>query len=166
MSSGARGQGCGRAALRAIVPSCAVLLLCAAFDFSVAQTSDSPFLSSASSWDINGDGIYTCDEWKLFINKIFDKADKNHDGYVDAKEFKAIQDADPVFRDADLSYFDDNRDGRLNRGEFVDKPSPFFLRYDKNHDCRVTPDELAGSSAGSEKPNARPRPAGRGSSLR
>ncbi len=36
-----------------------------------------------------------------------------------------------MFKDADLGYFDDNRDGRVSRGKFVDKPNPLFARYDK-----------------------------------
>lgn len=153
--------------MRAIVSGCAAsLLLCAASALSVAQTTDTnPLLSSAPSWDLNDDGIYTCDEWKAFVNKIFDRADKNHDGYVDAQEFKTIKNADPLFRDADLGYFDNDHDGRSRR-EFVDKPSPFFLRYDKNSDCRVTPDEIKGTPASVEKSGANPHGRGRGSGLR
>jgi len=118
----------GKIQIRAIVSGCAALLLCTVSGFSLAQTTDiNPLLSSAPSWDLNGDGIYTCDEWKVFVNKIFDRADKNHDGHVDAQEFKTIKNADPLFRDADLGYFDDDHDGRLNRREFVDKPSPILF---------------------------------------
>ena len=75
----------GKIQIRAIVSGCAALLLCTVSGFSLAQTTDiNPLLSSAPSWDLNGDGIYTCDEWKVFVNKIFDRADKNHDGHVDA----------------------------------------------------------------------------------
>lgn len=157
----------GKIQIRAIVSGCAALLLCTVSGFSLAQTTDiNPLLSSAPSWDLNGDGIYTCDEWKVFVNKIFDRADKNHDGHVDAQEFKTIKNADPLFRDADLGYFDDDHDGRLSRREFVDKPSPFFLRYDKNSDCRVTPDELKGASTGGEKTGTSPHGRGRGGGLR
>ena len=154
--------------MRAIVSGCAAsLLLCTASGFGAAQTTDTnPLLSSATSWDLNGDGIYTCDEWKVFVSKIFDRADQNHDGYVNAQEFKTIQDANPLFKDADFSYFDENHDGRISRSEFVDKPSPFFVRYDKNHDCRVTPDEIKGTSASVERSGASPHGRGRGSGLR
>jgi len=145
----------------------ASLLLCTPSGFGAAQTTDvDPLLSSAHSWDLNGDGIYTCDEWKVFVNKVFDRADKNHDGHVDAQEFKTIKNADPLFRDADLGYFDEDHDGRLSRREFVDKPSPFFLRFDKNGDCRVTPDELKGASAEGEKTGAGSHRHGRGGGLR
>jgi hypothetical protein len=54
--------------------------------------------------------------------------------------------ADAIFKDADPGYFDNNRDGRLSRGEFVDKPNPLFARYDKKGTCRVTLDDIANAS--------------------
>jgi hypothetical protein len=100
--------------------------------------------STAPEWDINHDGVYTCEEWKIYVTTLFTKADRNHDGYLTADEFAVIKRADPLFADADLAYFDDNKDGRVSRDEFINKPSPFFLRFDLNHDCKVTQDELAG----------------------
>lgn len=101
----------------------------------------------ANEWDANHDQVFTCEEWKKYVTDLFNKADRNRDGYVDAKEFKLIQETAPQFRDAGLGYFDDNGDGRLSRSEFVDKPNPFFLRYDRNHDCKVTLDEIMAVSA-------------------
>jgi hypothetical protein len=31
-------------------------------------------------WDTNHDGIYTCDEWKSFLDRIFTSADRNRGG--------------------------------------------------------------------------------------
>jgi hypothetical protein len=102
-----------------------------------------PYLTWASVWgDREGRGVYTCEEWKRYVGKLFDQADRNHDGFVDAKEFESIRKADPMFKDADIGYFDDNRDGRLSRAEFVNQPNPFFARYDKKGSCRVTLDEI------------------------
>jgi hypothetical protein len=64
---------------------------------------------------------------------------------------EAIRKAHAMFKDADLGYFDDNRDGRLSRGEFVDKPNPLFARYDKKGTCRVTLDDIANASEKSSK---------------
>ena len=98
----------------------------------------------ASTWgDTGHTGVYTCDEWKRYATRLFNDADKNRDGYVDAREFKSIQQADPVLKNADLAYFDDNRDGRLSRSEFVDKPNQFFARFDRKGKCRVTLDNIA-----------------------
>jgi hypothetical protein len=47
----------------------------------------------------------------------------------------------------------DTNSRRPPKAEFVDKPSEFFLRFDKRHDCRVTPDEMnQASPAAQEKP--------------
>jgi hypothetical protein len=57
-------------------------------------------------------------------------------------------------KEADLAYFDENRDGRVSRDEFVNKPNPLFARYDKNHDCKVTPQELKDRSGIQQTPPA------------
>jgi Ca2+-binding EF-hand superfamily protein len=112
-----------------------------------------PFVTWAAIWgDTKREGVYTCEEWKQYATKVFNEADRNHDGYVDAQEFEAIRKADRMFRDADLAYFDDNRDGRLSRAEFVDKPNPFFARYDKKGTCRVTLDDISNVANAGEKP--------------
>jgi hypothetical protein len=114
---------------------------------SAAASGKDVTLSAAPNWDLNHDGIYTCDEWKVYGKRLFNMAASTHDGFIDAKAFEIIKRADPIFADADFDDFDANHDGRLSEAEFVDKPSPFFARYDKNHDCQVTPDELKGDTA-------------------
>jgi len=101
-------------------------------------------VASAPLWDADHNGTCTCDEWKQYASRLFNQADRNHDGYIDATEFKTIQQTAPMFKEADLAYFDENRDGRVSRNEFVNTPNPLFSRYDKNGDCKVTPAELKG----------------------
>jgi hypothetical protein len=141
--------------MRGLISGC--ILLIVATTTAVAQSRSSAgssplshykgfdrFLAWATVWgNTKGDGVYTCDEWKAYASKLFKDADRNRDGYVDAEEFKTIQQADPMFKEADLAYFDDNRDGRLSRSEFVDKPNPFFVRYDRKGTCRVTLDDIS-----------------------
>jgi hypothetical protein len=93
-------------------------------------------------WDANHDGVYTCDEWKAYVGRLFQSADRNHDGKLDPTEFATVQKADSALADADFGYFDENQDGKISRSEFVEKPSAFILRFDGNSDCRVTPDEI------------------------
>jgi Ca2+-binding EF-hand superfamily protein len=93
-------------------------------------------------WDANHDGVYTCDEWKKFMDRIFTSADRNHDGSLSPAEFEVVTKADATLADAEFGYFDENQDGKITRKEFVEKPSAFILRFDKNGDCRVTPDEI------------------------
>jgi len=125
-----------------------ILLACGVSALAAAQTvpEADPLVLSAQVWDLDHNGIYTCDEWKQFARRIFDLADRNRDGYVDVSEFKTIQQATPVLKEAELAYFDDNRDGRISREEFVSKPNPLFARYDRNGDCKVTPAELKGAA--------------------
>jgi EF hand len=110
-------------------------------------------------WDTNHDGIFTCDEWKKFMAQLFASADKGRKGFLTKQEFDAIKKADPSLADADFGYFDENQDGKISRNEFVEKPSVFILRFDRNGDCRVTPDELkaATTPAPTGGPQERPR---------
>ena len=136
------------------------LLLCVASGLAVAQTSREPprsggsmvdrMVRSATKWDYNNDQVFTCEEWKKYATDLFNKADRNHDGFVDAQEFKMIQDADQQFKESEIGYFDDNRDGRLSRSEFVDKPNPFFLRFDweMNGDWFPWDERIAGNRPG------------------
>jgi len=93
-------------------------------------------------WDANHDGVYTCAEWKSYLDRVFTLADRNRDGYLDQSEFATVRKAGGILADADFGYFDENQDGKISRNEFVNKPSEFILRYDRNGDCRVTPDEI------------------------
>jgi Ca2+-binding EF-hand superfamily protein len=98
-------------------------------------------------------GVYSCDQWRRYVTDLFDRADRYHRGYIDEKQFKIIKYASPIFAKAEFGYFDENREGRITKAEFVDKPSEFVLRLDKRHDCRVTPDEMnQASPAAQEKP--------------
>jgi hypothetical protein len=110
-------------------------------------------------WDANHDGVYTCGEWKSFMDRIFTSADRNRDGHLDPSEFATVQKADATLADADFGYFDENQDGKITRKEFVEKPSAFILRFDRNGDCRVTADEIKAASApkGPQGPAERPR---------
>jgi len=134
----------------------AVTLLLAGVSVALAQSAPTddaaraardPLLKNGpEAWDANHDGVYTCDEWKSHLDRIFTLADRNHDGKLDETEFAAVRKADPALADADFGYFDENQDGKITRSEFVNKPSEFILRFDKNGDCRVTPDEMKGAA--------------------
>ena len=111
------------------------------------------------AWDANRDGVFTCDEWKSYADRIFSSADRNHDGKLDRAEFANVQKADATLADADFGYFDENQDGKITRKEFVEKPNAFILRFDRNGDCRVTGDEIKAANAprGPQGPAERPR---------
>ena len=118
-----------------------------------------PLIAWASIWgDLRGTGVYTCEEWKHYAAKLFKDADKNRDGFLDPQEFKTIQLADKILKNADFAYFDDNRDGRVSRAEFIEKPNPLFARYDYKNECKVSLDSIVnGPGSKSGKDGARPR---------
>jgi hypothetical protein len=125
---------------------------------SAAQTD--PMLNKGPPvWDANHDGVYTCDEWKAYTDRLFKSADRNRDSTLDPTEFATIKKADSSLADADFGYFDENQDGKITHSEFVEKPNPFFMRFDLNGDCRVTPDEMKAALApkGPQGPTERPR---------
>ncbi len=138
-------------------------LLSTASSLAVAQSARRPDVMLSNGppiWDANHDGVYTCDEWKSFMDRLFKSGDRNRDGNLSPSEFDAIKKADPALAEADFGYFDENQDGKITHGEFVEKPSVFILRFDRNGDCRVTPDELKAAMAPQSDPNApqeRPR---------
>lgn len=115
-------------------------------------------------WDANGDGVYTCDEWKSYLERWFAMADRNHDGHLDRAEFATIRRPNTFFADADFGYFDENQDGKVTRKEFVGKPSVFILQNDKNGDCRVTAAEMksGGAPKGPDGPGGAGGPGGPG----
>jgi hypothetical protein len=133
-----------------------VLILVAAGAAPVlAQGADDAIIGSLPSWDYNHDGIYTCANWKRYMAELFSKADRKKRGYIDANEFEAIKAAEPMFASAEFAYFDSKGTGRLTRSDFVDWPSPFFIRYDSRHTCRVARADL-------NVPQAAPQPTRRG----
>jgi Ca2+-binding EF-hand superfamily protein len=119
--------------------SAILALLLTSTPLAFAQSADSPAMQA---WDANHDGIYTCDEWKHYLDRMFNLADRNHDGRLDASEFATVRKVAPILADADFGYFDENQDGKITREEFVGKRSEFILSHDRNGDCRVTPEEM------------------------
>lgn len=127
--------------------------------FALAQVRTDPLLNAPPVWDTNHDGVYTCEEWKSFMDRLFASADKGRKGFLTPQEFEAVKKADPTLAQAEFGYFDENQDGKISRKEFVDKPSVFILRFDKNGDCKVTPEELKAASTPQSTggPQERPR---------
>jgi Ca2+-binding EF-hand superfamily protein len=100
---------------------------------------------------MNQDGVLTCEEWKRFAEQLFRRSDRNGDGALDQQELLALGQLEPIFAKADMAYFDANRDGRLTLREFADTPNPIFARYDRDHDCQVTADEIKSASSGGKQ---------------
>ena len=142
----------------------AVALLLMGVSFVLAESAPQPaqdalLKNGPPIWDTNHDGVFTCDEWKSFVDRIFTSADRNHDGNLSPSEFETVRKADATLADADFGYFDENQDGKITRKEFVEKPNVFISRFDRNGDCRVTADEIkaAVTPKGPQGPPERPR---------
>ena len=136
-----------------------LLLTCVATVLAQSASRPDPMLNNGPPiWDDNRDGVYTCDEWKKYADRLFTSADRNHDGKLDPSEFETIRKADATLAEADFGYFDENQDGKITRKEFVEKPSQFILRFDRNGDCRVTGDELRAGTAPKTPPGPAERP--------
>jgi hypothetical protein len=121
-------------------------------------------LATASEWGGQG-GVYTCDQWKAYLGRMFNLADTKHRGFIDAKDFAIIKRVSKVFATADFGYFDESGKGRLTRDEFVNQRSPFFLRYDTKGSCRVTSADIAAASKPQSQPASRRRGVGGGGGI-
>jgi len=118
----------------------------------VAQSSD-PLLnnhdavvSTAREWGGQG-GVFTCQQWRAYVTRMYKIADPRHRGYIDAASFELIRKASPVFENASFDYFDMAGKGRVSQKDFIEFESPFFARFDRTRSCRVTADDIRAVSA-------------------
>ena len=124
-------------------------------------SADDPIIASLPYWDFNHDGVYTCANWKRYMTELFNRADRRKRGYIDAQEFESIKAADQMFVNADFDYFDEQKKGRISKSDFVERPSPFFIRYDSRHTCRVARTDINAAPSASAAPQGRGRSGGR-----
>jgi hypothetical protein len=123
--------------------ACGVLAGCASGDrLSGADPVDMAFVRAAPTWDLDHDGVVTCDEWKQYAGQLFTEADRGNKGFITAEEFAEIAKTDRLFETADFAYYGGRSAGRVTRAAFVDKPNPAFRLLDKRGDCRLTSEEL------------------------
>ncbi len=122
----------------------AIAALCSAGGFAphvLAQQADEPLVATAREWG-GQNGVYTCDQWRAYVTRMYRLADPRHRGYIEAKDFEIIKKASPVFQMATFDYFDMTGKGRVTQKEFIEFESPFFARFDKRHSCRVTSEDI------------------------
>ena len=70
-----------------------------------AETKPAETKAGPDVWDANRDGVYTCAEWKSYLERMFTLADRNHDGNLDPSEFATVRKASAVLADATTRLF-------------------------------------------------------------
>jgi len=128
---------------------------------SFAQQNDDLLVSTARDWGGDG-GVFTCEQWRAYMAKLYRLADPKKRGYIDEKSFAIIPKTSSVFASATFDYFDQAGKGRVTKEEFLDFQSPFFARFDKKHSCRVSQEELREASGPAPKKEERSQQIGGG----
>jgi hypothetical protein len=98
---------------------------------------DRTFIGAAQTWDLDKNGVVTCDEWAKYVSISFREADANGDGALDAGEYDNLVKSDRLFQVANLAYYDSNGDGRVTVDEMTTKQNLAFKLLDKNQDCQI-----------------------------
>jgi Ca2+-binding EF-hand superfamily protein len=112
----------------------------------VAQPGKPDLTQLLSKADANGDGVITKAEFAEARAKMFDRLDRNHDGYLSADDkprFSLRKNGNGDRLQQMVLMLDKDGDGRVSRDEFVNNPGMLFERADTNHDGQVDAAELA-----------------------
>ncbi len=144
-----------------------IAALCSAAGFApavFAQQADEPLVATANEWG-GQHGVYTCDQWRAYVTRMYRLGDPRHRGYIEAKDFEIIKKASPVFQMATFDYFDMAGKGRVTQKEFIEFESPFFARFDKKHTCRVTGDDIRAANTPTQTQTPQQRGGGGGGGM-
>lgn len=104
---------------------------------------DLTFLSASSTWDINKDGVVTCDEWKQYSGDLLRESDTDGDLALTTQEWGNLVSKDRLFVTASHDYYDVNNDGKVALVELTERPNHAFKLLDKNKDCQLGRTEKA-----------------------
>ncbi|WP_127076119.1 EF-hand domain-containing protein [Rhodomicrobium lacus] len=128
--------------LMAASASLAILLAGCSSPAGLSDSVEGSFIRAAATWDLNHDGVVTCDEWRAYVSQLFKDADVNHDGKLSPEEFKRLAKVDRLFETADFKYYDVERKGYVTESDMVDRRNPAFVELDKQNTCRLNTYQL------------------------
>lgn len=114
-----------------------------------AQSVDTRALSRVSAADSNHDKMVTRQEFVTYRAGQFQRLDRNHDGVLSPADVPRLAGRSPMGMDMEsmMTQFDANRDGVVNRAEFVNGPTPAFDLCDADHNQVVTLAEIDAARA-------------------
>lgn len=93
-------------------------------------------------WDVNSDGIITCDDVERLKLYRFAYADRNTDGFLSLTEFRPAPWSGGNNADENHQKYDDNGDGNVSRDEFMLNADGDFSVLDSDNNCTVTDQEI------------------------
>lgn len=99
----------------------------------------------AKEMDANNDGTLTREELVAEVEKVFAGYDKNKDGRLTRDEYEGpggVRSAMGGFVKQHAKELDTNDDGTITEEELLANAMRMFEKTDKNHDGKLTPDEL------------------------
>lgn len=99
--------------------------------------------------DTDKDGKITRAEYAAVSQGNFDDKDFNKDGVLDKSDWEAKRAAceSGATLCGPLAKMDENKDGRVSKAEFMDKPRPMFERVDANKDGVIDQAEMAAAKS-------------------
>ena len=112
----------------------------------LAQPSEKGMLARLGEADADHDGTITRAEFKAYRAALFDRLDRNKDGVLTAEDRPRLA-SKRHGQPSMIERYDANKDGKVDRAEFVDGPTPLFDKIDSNGDGVISKAELEAAQA-------------------